>query len=805
MLRLMTLLMTLTALLPSVAGAQEGGVEFAARPDLPWQFYLAPIGSVVALLFAWFFYRWLMTKSEGDPEMAEIAGRVREGAYAYLRQQYKVVAITFACLCLVLCVMAYFGLQGWLVPFAFLTGGFFSGVAGFFGMKTATNAGARTAAGARESLNAGLQVAFRSGAVLGLVVVGLGLFDISAWFTVLWLAAPTMDMHTISVTMLCFGMGASTQALFARVGGGIYTKAADVGADLVGKVEAGIPEDDPRNPATIADNVGDNVGDVAGMGADLYESYCGSILATAALGVSAVSMRGWADNGLGDALSYWQIRFMLAPLVLAGVGIGLSILGIFMVRSGEDASQKQLMAALMRGINGSSLLIILAAIPVFYYLLPKEMGWRVWVAMSAGLIAGIIIGKATEYYTSDEYAPTQEIARNTLTGPATTIIDGISTGMLSVWIPVLTVVLGTMIAYAVCGGFTTVWGPEFGLYGVGMAAVGMLSTLGITLATDAYGPIADNAGGNAEMTHQQPFVRERTDALDSLGNTTAATGKGFAIGSAALTALALLAAYIEEVRIGIERVTAKAGAMVSTVFIEGANEIIAKATSHGFEAVMVLENGREIPVAKASMADFMAFYGVHLMNPKVLCGMLIGSMAAFAFCAFTMKAVGRAAGEMVEEVRRQFREDPGIMEGTSIPDYARCVGISTVGAQREMILPSFLAILVPVVTGIILGVPGVLGLLVAGLSTGFVLAVMMANSGGAWDNAKKYIEKGNYGGKGSDAHKAGVVGDTVGDPFKDTSGPSLNILIKLMSMVSVVFAGLTVWAGPKVAALLGMR
>ncbi len=798
--------MMVVGLLPTVARAAEAS---GGEGQFPWEvFWIAPIGSLAALVFAYAFYRWMMKQSEGDPEMAEIAGRVREGAFAYLRQQYKVVALAFLGLCIALSIMAYFGLQAGLVPIAFLTGGFFSGLCGFFGMNTATRASSRTAAGARESLNQGLQVAFKAGAVMGLVVVGLGLFDITAWFLGLYLIAG-WDFHTITVTMLCFGMGASTQALFARVGGGIYTKAADVGADLVGKVEAGIPEDDPRNPATIADNVGDNVGDVAGMGADLYESYCGSILATAALGVAACASRGWKEYPelASDMTAFWQVRFLIAPLVLAGWGIVCSILGIYLVRSGENASQKQLMAALFRGINGSSLFVAIAAFPVFYALLPTEIYWRIWVAMLAGLIAGIVIGKATEYYTSDEYKPTQEIARNTLTGPATTIIDGISTGMLSVWVPVVTVVVATMIAYIVSGGFADGWGPAFGLYGVGMAAVGMLSTLGLTLATDAYGPIADNAGGNAEMTHQQPFVRERTDALDSLGNTTAATGKGFAIGSAALTALALLAAYIEEVRAGLQRMAAAGGESAPPVLqtIYGGHEVWTQAGAGGtYEAVLAFGTEKIIPVAQAQMADFMDFYHIHLMNPKVLAGMLLGSMAAFVFCALTMKAVGRAAGEMVDEVRSQFKENPGIMEGTTTPDYARCVMISTQGAQREMVVPALLAILVPVLTGVVLGVPGVVGLLIAGLATGFVLAVMMANSGGAWDNAKKYIEKGNYGGKGSDAHKAGVVGDTVGDPFKDTSGPSLNILIKLMSMVAVVFAGLTVWAGPRVAMFLGM-
>ncbi len=807
MLRMGMWIGVLAALLPSGAWAQDEITRY--RGPLPWIFWLGPIGSVLALAFAYNFYKWLMRQSEGDPEMAEIAGRVRQGAFAYLRQQYKVVACAFVGLVIVLWLMAHFGLQAKLVPFAFLTGGFFSGLAGFFGMNTATHASARTAAGARESLNQGLQVAFRSGAVMGLVVVGLGLLDICLWFLGLWYVAPMFgwepDLIEVTVTMLCFGMGASTQALFARVGGGIFTKAADVGADLVGKVEAGIPEDDPRNPATIADNVGDNVGDVAGMGADLYESYCGSILATAALGVAAVGTRSWqAVPEIASIEGYWRLQFLVAPLAIAGVGVLLSLIGIYLVKSGEEANQKQLMAALMRGINGSSILIAVLAGPVFRTLLPAEFWVGAWVALVAGLFAGVIIGKATEYFTSDEYKPTQGIAHHTLTGPATTIIDGIAVGLVSTWVPVVTVVIATLVAYGACGGFADGWGGAFGLYGVGLGAVGMLSTLGLTLATDAYGPIADNAGGNAEMTHQEAYVRERTDALDSLGNTTAATGKGFAIGSAALTALALLAAYMEEVRIGLERLADKYGSTMSVVQdLGGGHAVLAEKAGDAYRAVLQIGDAF-VPVAKATMDDFMTFYSVHLMNPKVLAGVLLGSMAAFVFCALTMKAVGRAAGEMVEEVRRQFREDPGIMAGTSVPDYARCVAISTQGAQREMVVPSLLAIVVPVATGAVLGVAAVVGLLIGGLATGFTLAVMMANSGGAWDNAKKYIEKGNYGGKGSDAHKAGVVGDTVGDPFKDTSGPSLNILIKLMSMVSVVFAGLTVWLGPIISRALGL-
>ncbi len=764
-------LIVITLVLAAMMGMQVLAGDATETPaaagtgaEAPWLMWaIAPVGSILALIFAVIFYTGMMSASEGDEKMIEIAGHVREGAMAYLKRQYKVVAIVFAILFLIFAIMAYgLGLLPKLVPFAFLTGGFFSGLCGFLGMKTATNASARTAAGARESLNRGLQVAFRSGAVMGLVVVGFGLLDICIWFSALYVfgfQTGRMSLVDITVTMLSFGIGASTQALFARVGGGIYTKAADVGADLVGKVEAGIPEDDPRNPATIADNVGDNVGDVAGMGADLYESYCGSILATAALGVAAATAGS-------DAL---QLRFLFLPMVLAGVGILLSIIGVYAVHSSEDASQKVLLGALARGVNLSSGLVLLFAAGACYLMfngvggLPEGFHWYgIWGSIVSGLVAGMVIGKSTEYYTSAEFSPTMGIAEQAKTGPATVIIDGIATGMLSTAIPVVTVVAAIFLSFAFAGGFDT---PAAGIYGIGIAAVGMLSTLGITLATDAYGPIADNAGGNAEMTGQEPYVRERTDALDSLGNTTAATGKGFAIGSAALTALALIAAFIEEVRAGLIH--------------RGITEI----TAAGDKIVAVKD---------AVLADFMAHYEVNLMNPRVLMGMMLGSMLAFVFCAFTMKAVGRAAGAMVEEVRRQFREMPGIMKGTETPDYARCVAISTMGAQREMLVPSIMAIVVPGLTGVLLGVAGVVGLLAAGLATGFSLAVMMANAGGAWDNAKKFIEKGNLGGKGSDAHKASVVGDTVGDPFKDTSGPSLNILIKLMSMVSVVFATLTV-------------
>ncbi|HCC53241.1 MAG TPA: sodium-translocating pyrophosphatase [Porphyromonadaceae bacterium] len=716
--------------------------------------------SLIALGFAFFFFRQMMKKDEGTDTMKKIALHVRRGAMAYLKQQYRVVGLVFLILVVVFSVMAYFNLQNPWVPFAFLTGGFFSGLAGFFGMKTATYASARTAHAARNSLNDGLRVAFRSGAVMGLTVVGLGLLDISVWYIVLdhFIADDGgHKMMIITTTMLTFGMGASTQALFARVGGGIYTKAADVGADLVGKVEAGIPEDDPRNPATIADNVGDNVGDVAGMGADLYESYCGAVLATAALGAAAFAFN-----------PEMQLKAVFAPMLIAAVGVLLSILGIFLVRTKEGATMKQLLSALGRGVNISSLLIVIATFCIFYIL-----GIHNWIGISfsvvVGLIAGIIIGQATEYYTSHGYKPTRKIAESSNTGPATVIISGIGLGFISTSIPVVTICAAIILSFlsAIQFDVANMLGHQnlcLGLYGIAIAAVGMLSTLGITLATDAYGPIADNAGGNAQMSNLPPEVRQRTDALDALGNTTAATGKGFAIGSAALTALALLASYIEEIKIALIRVG---------------------------DTVLEMANGDKIQVAEASFQDFMNYYNVSLMNPIVLVGIFLGSMMAFLFCGLTMNAVGRAAQDMVEEVRRQFRSIAGIMEGTAEPDYARCVEISTKGAQREMLLPSLLAIIVPILVGVLFGVAGVLGLLVGGLGAGFVLAVFMANAGGAWDNAKKYIEEGNFGGKGSDNHKATVVGDTVGDPFKDTSGPSLNILIKLMSMVSIVMAGLT--------------
>ena len=728
--------------------------------NTPLIFWIVPLASLVALGFAWYFFRAMMRCSEGTDRMKEIAAHVRQGAMAYLRQQYKVVTVVFLILALFFAFLAYgLGVQNPWVPFAFLTGGLFSGLAGYIGMRTATYASARTAHAASQSLNQGLRVAFRSGAVMGLVVVGLGLLDISVWYMVLNHfidATGSQKLMIITTTMLTFGMGASTQALFARVGGGIYTKAADVGADLVGKVEAGIPEDDPRNPATIADNVGDNVGDVAGMGADLYESYCGSILATAALGAAAFA---------GDM----QIQAVLAPMLIAAVGIVLSVIGIFLVRTKEGATMKNLLGALGTGVNTSSALIAVCTFGILYALQIEN-----WVGISfsviVGLVAGIIIGQSTEYYTSHSYKPTRKIAKSAETGPATVIISGIGMGMISTAIPVVTIAVAIVLAFLCATGFDihnmiSAGNLSKGLYGIGIAAVGMLSTLGITLATDAYGPIADNAGGNAEMSGLDPKVRQRTDALDALGNTTAATGKGFAIGSAALTALALLASYIEEVKIGMQ---------------------------HVGQSSLELADGTMKAVADANILDLMDYFQVTLMNPNVLVGAFIGAMMAFLFCGLTMNAVGRAAQSMVEEVRRQFREIKGILEGKATPDYARCVAISTKGAQREMLFPSVLAILAPIAVGFIFGVAGVMGLLIGSLSAGFVLAVFMANSGGAWDNAKKFIEEGNLGGKGSDNHKATVVGDTVGDPFKDTSGPSLNILIKLMSMVSIVVAGLTV-------------
>ena len=726
--------------------------------NLPLAFWLVPVASVVALGMAFYFFRSMMTADEGTPRMREIASYVRSGAMSYLKQQYKVVTIVFVVLAILFAFMAYvLKWQNPWVPFAFITGGFFSGLAGFFGMKTATYASARTANAARKSLDGGLKIAFRSGAVMGLTVVGLGLLDIAIWFLILnsFYEGDSFALITITTTMLTFGMGASTQALFARVGGGIYTKAADVGADIVGKVEADIPEDDPRNPATIADNVGDNVGDVAGMGADLYESYCGSILSTAALGATAFAMSG-----------EMQMKAVIAPMLIAAVGVFLSIFGIYLVRTKEGATMRDLLRSLAVGTNVSAVLIAAATFAILYLL-----GIENWLGLSfsviSGLAAGVIIGQATEYYTSHSYRPTQKISEAGLTGSATVIIKGIGTGMISTCIPVVTIGVAIMLSYLCANGFDMEMSAaalSHGLYGIGIAAVGMLSTLGITLATDAYGPIADNAGGNAEMSELGEEVRHRTDALDALGNTTAATGKGFAIGSAALTALALLASYIEEIKIAMER--------TGTTLTNLKGEVIA--------------------AADATIPDFMNYFQVNLMNPRVLVGAFIGAMAAFLFCGLTMEAVGRAAQKMVEEVRRQFREIKGILEGKATPDYGSCVEISTRAAQHEMIFPSLLAIAIPIVVGLVLGVAGVLGLLVGGLAGGFTLAVFMANAGGAWDNAKKMVEEGNFGGKGSFAHKATIVGDTVGDPFKDTSGPSLNILIKLMSMVSIVMAGLTV-------------
>ena len=728
-------------------------------------FYLVPVAALVALLFAWIFFRQMFKESEGTPTMKEIAQYVREGAMAYLRQQYKVVIIVFIVLAIFFAILAYgFGVQNPWVPFAFLTGGFFSGLAGFVGMKTATYASARTANATMRSLNSGLKIAFRSGAVMGLTVVGLGLLDISLWWIILNAfveeATPAQTLVVITTTMLTFGMGASTQALFARVGGGIYTKAADVGADIVGKVEQDIPEDDPRNPATIADNVGDNVGDVAGMGADLYESYCGSILATMALGASAFFSQG----------TDIQMKAILAPMVIAAIGVVLSVLGIYAVRTKEGANLKDLLGSLSVGTNLSAILIAVVSFGVFYLLgfdgqqgLPKW--WQLALSVLSGLGAGVIVGKVTEFYTSHSYRPTRKLASSAQTGSATVVINGVGLGMRSTAIPVITIAVAILLAYGFATGFVFSTATlSLGLYGISIAAVGMLSTLGITLATDAYGPIADNAGGNAQMSELDPSVREKTDVLDSLGNTTAATGKGFAIGSAALTALALLASYIEELKIGF---------------------------SHIGKTVLQIGD-RTVDTLSASITDIVEYYDITLMNPMVLVGVFIGSMMAFLFCGLTMNAVGRAASKMVVEVRRQFREIKGILEGKQRPDYTSCVRISTKAAQQEMILPSVLAIVIPMLVGVILGPAGVIGLLAGGLGAGFVLAIFLANSGGAWDNAKKYVEEGNFGGKNSPAHKATLVGDTVGDPFKDTSGPSLNILIKLMSMVSIVMAGLTV-------------
>ncbi len=775
------------------AHAQSVGASASVVCGTPAIWWIAPVGAVLALVMAYVFYKMMIKANPGNARMVEIAGYVREGAMAYLRQQYTRVGLVFAILVLIFAALAMMGVQNPFVPVAFLTGGFFSGLCGFLGMKTATQASSRTAQGASESLNRGLQVAFRSGAVMGLVVVGFGLLDISLWYIILdrlvytaghmqagfgqitgdiWLVHPGMDSATklieITTTMLTFGMGASTQALFARVGGGIYTKAADVGADLVGKVESGIPEDDPRNPATIADNVGDNVGDVAGMGADLYESYCGAILSTAALGACLPIVAG----------TFCGVNAVIAPMIISGIGIVLSVAGMFAVRCNDDkASMMTLLKALRLGTWGSSALIVVAAAALAA---TGIITWGICGAVVAGLMAGVIIGYSTEYYTSDEYAPTKGVAKQATMGAATVIIDGLAVGMMSSLVPVLVVVLAILFAFGLTGGFHDTMA---GLYGIAFAAVGMLATLGITLATDAYGPIADNAGGNAEMSHLPPHVRERTDNLDMLGNTTAATGKGFAIASAALTAMALLAAEVQEVDVWIRKLAAKGDVVFDL------NAYTAAADKFRF---------------------FVNYLDLTIMNPFMLCGMFIGAMMAFIFCAMTMKAVGRAAGAMVEEVRRQFKAMPGIMKGTEKPDYARCVAISTQGAQREMLLPSLLAISVPVATGLVLGVAGVMGLLAGGLTAGFSLACMLNNAGGAWDNAKKHIEKGNYGGKrlpdGSKnpVHGAAVTGDTVGDPCKDTCGPSLNILIKLMSMVSIVFTPVILKFSPMIQGWLGL-
>ncbi len=805
-------LLSLGALSANAAAVQTevfGGATLAGLPALWW---VAPVVSVTALMIAYTFYQTMIKSNPGNKTMQEIAGYVRDGAMAYLRRQYRVVGIVFAVLFVIFAVLAYFGIQNPFVPVAFLTGGFFSGLCGYIGMRTATAASNRTAQAASEGLNRGLQVAFRSGAVMGLVVVGLGLIDICAWYLILDKLVYTPDNMArglsifgvtiveqgctyiakythITTTMITFGMGASTQALFARVGGGIYTKAADVGADLVGKVEAGIPEDDPRNPATIADNVGDNVGDVAGMGADLYESYCGSILATAALGAACLAEK---------PASAPAVTLVLSPMIVAGLGTIFSIIGMYLVRCREGATQKQLLRSLLTGTLGSSLMILAAALFLVWM---DFISLGVFGSIVAGLLAGVIIGQGTEYYTSDEYAPTRGIASQAVMGPATTIIDGLATGMFSAGVPVVTIVIAIICAFGFAGGFTDFC---YGLYGVGFAAVGMLSTLAITLATDAYGPIADNAGGNAEMSGLPEIVRQRTDALDSLGNTTAATGKGFAIGSAALTALALLASFLEEARLWSERFDLMKPIMTNDELKQKTfEEAMAAARAAGRStdpAVLKIPAIEELP---SVMEQLSQHFGLHLMNPLLLCGMFIGGMMAFVFCAMTMKAVGRAAGSMVEEVRRQFKEIPGIMDRTATPDYARCVSISTAGAQREMIVPSLLAIIVPVISGLILGVPGIVGLLAGGLVCGFLLATMLNNAGGAWDNAKKYIEKGAHGGKklpdGSKnpTHGAAVIGDTVGDPCKDTSGPSLNILIKLMSMVAIVFAPVIIkFSGP---------
>ena len=682
------------------------------------------MGAVFALLFAAFTANRVLKFSEGTDTMKKISKAVRAGANAYLKRQYTVVAVFFAVLFVVLCVMAAFGMLTWFVPFAFITGGVFSGLSGFIGMKIATLSNARTANACRSGLNKGLRVAFSAGSVMGFTVVGLGLLDISIWFMLLKFVFK-LDATAISGAMLTFGMGASSMALFARVGGGIFTKAADVGADLVGKVEAGIPEDDPRNPAVIADNVGDNVGDVAGMGADLYESYVGSIISSSALGVAA----------------FGNFNAMALPMIMAAIGIVCSMIGTAFVKTKEDADQKNLLRALSRGTNFSAILIAVIALPLVNVILGNGITdftyIGLYIAILSGLVAGVLIGQSTEYFTSDSYKPTRKLAASSETGSATIIISGLSLGMLSTVLPIVIIAICVLLSYFVAGGNSN---GSLGLYGIALAAVGMLSTLGITLATDAYGPVADNAGGIAEMAGLEPEVRQRTDALDALGNTTAATGKGFAIGSAALTALALMASYIDKI--------------------------------------------------KSIKPDFA--FDLSIMNPTVLIGLFVGACLPFLFAALTMDSVGKAAQSVVIEVRRQFEEIKGIMSGESDPDYAKCVDLCTRASLKEMVLPTVVAVVCPIIIGLILGVNGVVGMLAGATATGFLMAIFMSNSGGAWDNAKKYIESGVHGGKGSEQHKGGVVGDTVGDPFKDTSGPAINILIKLLSMVSIVFAALVI-------------
>ncbi len=781
----------------------------------PLPYYLAPLGAVAALAFAYVFYRGVMDQSEGDADMIRIAQSVREGAYAYLSRQRTIVAIVVVALAAVLLVLAVARLQSFLTPVGVIIAAVLSGLCGYLGMKTATNASARTTAAAKVSLDSGLRVAFRAGAVMGLCVVGFALLDVSIWLFILsFFFTGSIDELVILTTItLSFAVGASLQALFARVGGGIYTKAADVGADLVGKVEAGIPEDDARNPATIADNVGDNVGDVAGMGADLYESYYGSILAAMALGAAAaVQLAAIPGNdiGLPEALA-----LVVAPPALAGLGILCSIAAIFLVKAKENATFNQLLKGLHFGVWASSLMILVLSLGLLAWLFAGIDGvswWGVWLAIVAGLAAGLVIAWGTELFTSYEHKPTQRISEQAETGPATVIIAGVAEGMMSTWIPLLTIVVAIIVAFVSAGGGGDNGVFLMGVYGVAIAAVGMLSTLGITLATDAYGPIADNAGGNAEMTHQDPEVRQRTDMLDSLGNTTAATGKGFAIGSAALTALALLAAYVITVRGAMETMDGKVSYPGGVV--EGGQVLFNNALS-------------SVSVHSLSLPQMMTLYDVTLLNPRVLCGLFLGVMLVFVFCAMTMNAVGRAAYRMMNECRRQFAimrtgfkadgmsdediADPlkwpysVVVDGKTYPDYANCVAISTAGSLREMVAPSLLAVVVPIVVGLVLGVAGVMGLLAGTLVCGFAVAIFMSNAGGAWDNAKKYIETGKHGGKGSPAHKAGVVGDTVGDPFKDTSGPSLNILIKLVSVVSVVFAGLIVQYSNIIGHLIGLR